>query len=92
MTDLLKVLGQKYVVEVLLKIHELEKAKFSELKGLAKHPAAISRVLKKLKNEGLIERKVLDDEDRSVEYYITDKGVSIIKIVETLLETETNYS
>ena len=86
MTDLLKVLGQKYVVEVLLKIHELEKAKFSDLKGLAKHPAAISRVLKKLKNEELIERKVLDDEDRSVEYSLTQKGTQLIPILRKLQE------
>ena len=86
MTDLLKVLGQKYVVEVLLKIHEMERARFSDLKGLAKHPAAISRVLKKLKNEGMIERKVLDDEDRSVEYRLTERGLQFVLILRKLQE------
>ena len=61
MIDLFRVLGQKYVVEVLLKIHEMERAKFSEMKGLVKYPAAISRVLKKLREEGLIEKCVLAD-------------------------------
>ena len=69
-----------------MKIHELEKAKFSDLKGLAKHPAAISRVLKKLKNEELIERKVLDDEDRSVEYSLIQKGTQLIPILRKLQE------
>ena len=84
MTDLLKVLGQKYVVEVLMKIHEMERAKFSDLKGLVNHPAAVSRVLKKLREEGLIERAVLDDEDRSVEYWLTDKGRKIMPALENI--------
>ena len=69
-----------------MKIHELEKAKFSDLKGLTKHPAAISRVLKKLRGEGLIERMVLDDEDRSVEYFLTGKGKDLIPVLRTLQE------
>ena len=80
--------GQKYVVEVLMKIHELAKAKFSYLKGLAKHPAAISRALKKLRGERLIERRVLDDEDRSVEYSLTSKGNTIIQYVNEILKSD----
>lgn len=79
-------LGQKYVVEVLLKIHEMETAKFSDLKGLAKHPAAISRVLKKLRVEGLIERTVLDNQDRSVEYCLTERGLQFVPVLRKLQE------
>ena len=52
--------------------------------GLAKHPAAISRDLKQLREEGLIERKVLDDEDRSVQDSLTDRGIQLVPILDDI--------
>ena len=86
MSKLLKVLGQEYIVEILEFIQAHGKANFKDFKDLAKHPASISRALAKLRVEGLVRRRVLDDEKRSVEYYITEKGKKVITILKEIIE------
>ena len=88
MEKLLKVLGQEHVLEVLEFIQAHGKANFKDLKGLTKHPASVSRALRKLKDRKLIERAVLNDERRSVEYTLTDKGKCLVPIIEELKEIE----
>ena len=79
--SLLKVISKAGCEDILLKLHEKGELNFAKLAELTKHRATTSRSLKELQGAGLIERKVMDDELRTVIYNLTEKGKSVCKIL-----------
>ncbi len=86
--SLLKLLSKKDCDKFLLALLENGKMNFGKLAKLTKYPATTTRILKELTAEGLITRKVMQDEKRSVIYSLTPKGKEVALLLMKLKELE----
>ena len=83
MKEMLKILAQSKSIEILLALQRKE-LKFTEIVKIANNPTTAMRRVTNLQKMGLISRKVLQDERRSVEYSLTKKGISVVEFLERL--------
>ena len=86
--SVLKVISKAGCEDILLKLHNEGDMNFAKLAELTKHRATTSRSLKELQGAGLIERKVMNDELRTVIYNLTEKGKSVSNILVELRRLE----
>jgi DNA-binding HxlR family transcriptional regulator len=89
----IRVLFRKGVIETLLFLAAKESARYSEIKrqGYVVGDRSLSRLLKELQGQGLIQRKVLSTFPISTEYSLTNKGeiaAKHLKALKDLLESE----
>ena len=85
---LLKVISKKDSDRFLLALLENGEMNFGKLAEMTEYPANASRVLKELIKEGLITRRVMQDEKRSVIYSLTPKGKKVALLLVELKELE----
>lgn len=86
--SLLKVISKAGCEDILLKLHKEGEINFAKLAELTKHRATTSRSLKELQGAGLIDRKVMNDELRTVIYSLTEKGKAVCNILMGLRKLE----
>lgn len=72
--------------DVLLTLCEHDELNFSDIAKLMEYRQTTTRVLKELRDAGLLERRVLDD--RSVKYKLSEKGKAISEILKEIKEIE----
>ncbi|MFA5772023.1 MAG: winged helix-turn-helix domain-containing protein [Thermoplasmata archaeon] len=80
---ILKLVSKTGCAQIILALDK-KKLTFGAIAKIVGHPAVATQRLKELKNAGLIDRKVLQDEHRSVEYGLNDNGHVVAKALETL--------
>ena len=92
----LDIIGRKWVLQIICDMF-FGKCRFSEFKEGKPDLSnkALSRSLRYMENENLIERVIDENDATKVEYYLTEKGKSLNKIiydlVEFTLENNTQY-
>lgn len=74
--------------EILVTLDEEGSRPFGELARQVEDKSTASRALKRLVDAGLIERHVLQDRLRSVEYELTARGREVAEIARRLKEIE----
>lgn len=88
--QLIKVLGMRGAHDILFTLMKEGTMSFSKLSSLTKYSTTASRTLKALRRHGLIERKVEQDERRSVVYKLTKKGKEVAELLTKLDTIERN--
>jgi DNA-binding HxlR family transcriptional regulator len=86
--NLLKVISKTGCEEILLKLYKEGESNFGKLAELTKHRATTTRSLKELQKAKLVDRKVMQDELRTVVYSLTEKGKSVGEILQQLKKLE----
>ncbi len=87
MSDIIQIIGKKGSVEILYEIKKRNKITYSELhKSLRLSSRTLSRRLKTLAKNNLIKRIV--NEDRTVEYTLTKKGLQLLEIIDQILDQD----
>ena len=74
------------MIEVILYLDRVGKARYYDI---YKQNFVVSRqtfadILKKLENEGIVERNIIEARPPMVEYHLTEKGKNIAKILKEL--------
>ena len=84
----LKIISGKYKLCVLYALAEYKIVRFNELQRYIGKISAktLSVVLKDLQADGLIERKEFDEKILHVEYFLTERGKTLIPILENLCD------
>lgn len=71
-----RALLQPWTMEILYAIASLKKARFSQMHGLlGLSTRTLSDKLKVLRDEGLVDREVFDEQPVRIEYFLTKKGL-----------------
>ncbi|MDD2695304.1 MAG: helix-turn-helix domain-containing protein [Anaerolineales bacterium] len=80
-----QLLGSKWTLELLYYLQERQR--FGELQESigGVNPTTLSQRLKALEHEGIVQRAVLPDAQRHVEYVLTDKGQDLLDVFNTLV-------
>ena len=92
----LDIIGRKWVLQIICDMF-FGKSRFSEFKEGKPDLSnkALSRSLRYMESENLIERIIDENDATKVEYYLTEKGKSLNKViydlVEFTLENNTQY-
>ena len=86
-----QILGSKWTLELMYYLQEHQR--FCELQESmgGVNPGTLSQRLKALERVGIIQRRVLDDSQRHVEYIYTDKGQDLLGVLHTLGNWVTNW-
>ena len=81
-------LGGKWKIRILFLIYQNQKLRFGEIKKVLQSvtPQMLSKQLKELEIDGLINRKVFQVVPPKVEYSLTDFGSSVIPLLRSLHE------
>lgn len=87
MAKILKALARAKSVEILIALKD-GGLKFNQIVEITGNTTTAMRRTRELQTAGLIGRKVLQDKQRSVEYYLTKKGEKVIPLVKALLGYE----
>lgn len=82
-SELICLLGKKYTIDILSLLNE-DSMKYSEIQTITTNPRTTNIRLKQMVEEGLIERRILNDNYRSVVYCITEKGKRILSKINEL--------
>lgn len=87
-SPVLEWLGDKWILVVLLKLHESGIMRFNELYKLIPtiSEKMLSVALRSLETDGLIHRKVYPEVPPRVEYYVSDFGMTFIPHLENLMQ------
>lgn len=82
----MSIISGKYKMIILYCLMEFHVVRYSELKKYIKTVShkSLSNSLKELESDGLINRKVYDVIPPKVEYSLTEKGISLMKILDQL--------
>ena len=78
-------LGGKWKIRILFSLYENKKVRFNELKKVLKTitQQMLSKQLKELETDGIINRKVYQVIPPKVEYSLTEFGLSVIPILKS---------
>jgi DNA-binding HxlR family transcriptional regulator len=78
-------LGGKWKIRILFSLYEKKKVRFNELKKVLKTitQQMLSKQLKELETDGIINRKVYQVVPPKVEYSLTEFGLSVIPILKS---------
>lgn len=87
-SPVLELLGDKWVLVVLLKLHENGIMRFNELYKLIPSISEkmLSTALRSLETNGLVNRKVYPEVPPRVEYGISDFGMTLIPHLESIIQ------
>lgn len=88
------IISGKFKLCVLYAIMEFEIVRFNELRRYIGNNISVktlSSVLKQLQADGLIERKDYHEKPLKVEYFLTERGKTLIPILDKLCEWGENY-
>ena len=94
-SPILEWLGDKWVLIILIKLHENGIVRFNELFKLIPSISEkmLSSALRSLEADGLIHRKVYPEVPPRVEYKVTELGESLIPCIEELIKWgQTNFT
>lgn len=88
LSEKIRFLFGKGVIETLFYISKVRKAGYYEL---YKQNFVVSRqtfaiLLRKLENEGIVNRKVIENRPPRVEYSLTEKGKDVVEMLRTLYQ------
>ena len=82
----LDIIGGKWKILILCAIHQGGTVRYGELRkmifGITN--AMLANSLQELEDDGLVNRRILDERPIRVEYSLTEKGTSIVLILLTL--------
>ncbi|NRR91794.1 helix-turn-helix transcriptional regulator [Winogradskyella undariae] len=85
--DVIDIVGGKWRLPIIIalsfKIHRFKELE-RQIEGIT--PRMLSKELKELETNGLVNRKVFDTIPASIEYSLTDYGKSLDKVIETMRE------
>jgi DNA-binding HxlR family transcriptional regulator len=88
-----QLLGQKYVLPILLALVQASPRRFSELgEGLGVNSATLTDRLRCMERLGLVRRDVIRVLPRRVEYVLTPMGRDLVKIFRPLHAWRAKYS
>ncbi|HEX9708768.1 MAG TPA: winged helix-turn-helix transcriptional regulator [Candidatus Thermoplasmatota archaeon] len=87
-TRLTKTLAAAGCEDILVTLDEEGARPFTELAREVEDKSTANRALKRLVDAGLVERHVLQDRLRSVEYELTDRGKEVAEIARRLRTIE----
>ena len=78
-------LGGKWKIRILFSLYDNKKVRFNELKKSSKNftQQMLSKQLKELETDGIINRKVYQVVPPKVEYSLTEFGLSVIPILKS---------
>lgn len=83
--DLIKLLGSKWMKEILILLSESGESRFSEiLAELNMTSKVLSDKLSKLRSRGLVKRQL--KEDRSTTYSLTKRGEEVVDLIKKISE------
>jgi len=85
---LFKILGRVGTVEILFTLYRKGACRYSELESLVGNPRSTSKRLKDLVALKLVDRKILADKYRSVDYSLTPVGKEIVSHLVAIKELE----
>ncbi len=76
------VLGKKWTILILQELYHNEKRNFNQLSGRLKHATnrVLSMRLQELETDGLLQKKIIREIPRAVEYQLTEKGTGVMQI------------
>lgn len=82
----MKVIGGKWKMIILYVLAEKQPIRFNEIKRFIGNIAykTLSQQLKELESYGVVYRKEYPQIPPKVEYYLTDKGMSLVSIIDEL--------
>ena len=81
-------LGGKWKIRILFSLYDNKKVRFNELKKVLKTitQQMLSKQLKELETDGIINRKVYQVVPPKVEYSLTEFGLSVIPILKSFYD------
>ncbi|MCE5207953.1 MAG: transcriptional regulator [Chloroflexi bacterium HGW-Chloroflexi-8] len=84
-------LGSKWTLELIYYLQE--RRRFCELQERVGgvNPSTLSQRLKVLEREGVVQRLVVPDSQRHVEYFLTDKGQDLLSVFTSLVNWVSNW-
>ena len=84
----LQVFGGKWKSRIICVLSEMETLRYSELRDemINVTDAVLAATLKELRRDDLIDRKSYDEIPPRVEYSLTEKGKSVVPILQTICE------
>lgn len=90
MGKIIEALARSKSVEILLELSK-RALKFNEIVKITGNATTAMRRVQDLQAAGLVNRKVLQDKQRSVEYTLTKKGEKLIPLVVEMLRIEAGH-
>ena len=86
--EFFEVLAQSGTIDILLTLHSKGNCRYSELESIVGNPRSTSKRLKALVELELINRRILADKYRSVEYSLTPLGKKLADHLDAIRELE----
>ena len=87
-TPLLKVVAAAGCEEILVTLEKEGPRGFSHLAAQVDDKSTANRALRRLVDAGLVERRVLQDRLRSVEYKLTQRGQEVAEVAKRIRDIE----
>lgn len=88
-----KIIGKKFTIHILRNMTQLNQTRFNQflvsIEGM--NPKSLSRRLREMEQDGLIEKKVYAETPIRIEYFITDKGRALRPILEQMAAFSLKY-
>ncbi len=82
----LEIFGGKWKSRIICVLAEMKTLRYNELKKEMSNisDAVLATTLKELINDGMVKRKSYDEIPPRVEYFLTDKGKSVVPILQNI--------
>ncbi len=90
----LSIIGGKYKMVILFTLHTFKVLRFNELKNLISNISfkTLSTTLKQMETDNLVIRKDYSQIPPKVEYYLSEKGTSLIPVLQELCHWGESHS
>lgn len=79
--SILKILAMPGCKEIIMELNSKGTLNFGRLASIMDYRAKATRILKELKNKGIVERRILDDGLRTTQYSLTEKGKAVAEVL-----------
>jgi DNA-binding HxlR family transcriptional regulator len=79
--SILRILAMPGCKEIIMELNSKGTLNFGKLANIMDYRAKATRILKELKNKGIVERRILDDGLRTTQYTLTEKGKAIAEVL-----------
>jgi len=88
-----QIIGKKFAIHVLRNMTQLNQTRFNQfldsIEGI--NPKSLSRRLREMEQDGLIEKKVISGTPVKIEYFMTEKGKALKPILEQMAAFSLKY-
>lgn len=88
-----KIIGKKFTIHIIRNMSQLNQSHFNQLldsiEGI--NPKSLSRRLREMERDNLIEKKVIAGTPVKIEYHLTEKGQSLRPILEQMAAFSIQY-